>query len=311
VLVSSIARAVLVWLLAFALAIVLVVVTNASASVSGPTPVPTSFYPLAAIAVALVVVIVLRWCAADAAILLEEAGPMEALGRSRELTRRNTIRIILVYIAIVAIVGPLSLGSSFLVVVIGVPVIAVALSIAAGIVTFPLLSITAATIFGDLTGRPIATSTATRGASVRWRAAFAVVWGVLGIASLAFALPRYGGVAAQTFLDRVPAADHGRIYAGTNRGVDPCHPLGAKAIFSTSEPIVIGGYFTRIVPNGQSADVAFSVNGLELASAPLVSNGSLGCYYELNPLVGARTGTYHISVTLQGETIAEGEFTVR
>jgi hypothetical protein len=43
-----------------------------------------------------------------------------------------------------------------------------------------------------------------------------------------------------------------------------------------------------------------------------VSNSlrAVGCYYEPDPLIGARAGTYRVVVAYAGETIADGEFTI-
>jgi hypothetical protein len=47
-------------------------------------------------------------------------------------------------------------------------------------------------------------------------------------------------------------------------------------------------------------------------SAPLSDpSRPVACYAERDPLVGAAPGTYRIVVTYNGETIAEGTFTIR
>ena len=91
-----------------------------------------------------------------------------------------------------------------------------------------------------------------------------------------------------------------------------CRPTGTKTTFSTSEPIYIGGYFSKPVPAGQQATVAVYVNGAVAASAPVGDSAKPAiCYYEADPVVGAQPGTYRIEITLAGETIASGQFVVQ
>jgi len=264
--------------------------------------------------VVLVVVIVagyiaLRWSLSGAAIALEASGPIEALGRSRFLTKGNLWRIFGIFLVLALTAGPLLIGGGLLAYVIGGWSGNVVSALAA-IVATPLFGIATATVFGDLTGRTEAPSVPAPNRGLRTGYAVALV--ALGVLALVVAVPGYGAAIDRHALDTVPVADRGVIYAGTLQTTDPCHPVGVKATFTSTDSIYLGGYFKRLVPAGEKATVAVYANGT------LANSGQVGdptrptsCYRELDPIVGGSPGTYRLVVTYAGETIAEGTFTIQ
>ena len=103
------------------------------------------------------------------------------------------------------------------------------------------------------------------------------------------------------------------IRAGSARNpLDPCKPSAIRTTFSTADDVYIGGYFSKVVPRGETATVYVYVDGVLSASQPLSSATQMvGCYYELDPLVGAPAGSYRLVVSYLGETIAEGDSVIR
>ncbi|HEX5012959.1 MAG TPA: hypothetical protein VFV72_02280 [Candidatus Limnocylindrales bacterium] len=173
-------------------------------------------------------------------------------------------------------------------------------------------------VAGPLTPRPVAApppptpapelSTA-RG--LRWTYALGIL--VLGFALLvpagALAVPRLGVLA----LGAIPPEDRGVVFFGTQRNpVNPCAPLGQTTTFSTTDPIYIGGYFSRTILPGQSASLHVYSAGQEVINAPIQAGArAVACYYEPEPLVGAPAGTYQIVIDDATGTLAEGIFTVQ
>lgn len=259
----------------------------------------------------LVVYIGLRWSLTNAAIALEGAGPLKALGRSRFLTKGNLWRIFGLFLAIGLMTIPLSLGLGMLAFASdGSPVVAL-LTAAAELVTVPIFSIGIAIVFGDLTGRPEATSVATTASTARVPFVAGLI--LIGVVATAVAIPQLGSAVERLTLSGVPVADRGKLVAGTTRNpLDPCRPIGVKSTFASSDSIYIGGYFTKAIAGGQQGKIDLYVNGALLSTAPLGNaSGSVACYYESDPLVGGPPGTYRLVVSLNGETIAEGSFAIQ
>lgn len=132
---------------------------------------------------------------------------------------------------------------------------------------------------------------------------------VLLVPAIALVGPRLGELA----LGAVPPEDRGKLYFGTElNAVNPCAPLSRATTFSTSDPIYLGGYFSRSILPGQSASLHVYADGEEVVNSPLEAGvQAVACYYEPDPLVGAPTGTYRIVIEDAAGTLAEGSFTVR
>ena len=111
---------------------------------------------------------------------------------------------------------------------------------------------------------------------------------------------------------QVPLADRGKIFAGTIRNpLEPCRPSDVRATFEQGDTIYIGGYFRRALQPGEFAIVTFYIDGALAATDNLRATFQpLGCYYEQNPVVGARPGDYRLIVSAGGEVLAEGSFIV-
>jgi hypothetical protein len=144
-------------------------------------------------------------------------------------------------------------------------------------------------------------------------AAGALVIGlVLLLPAVAVAVPAIRTISIGGFAG-VPAVDRGKIYAGTQRNIaNPCAPSARSTEFSTTDTIYIGGYFTRAILPGQSATIHVLVDDVELFSGPIEATTQMvGCYYELDPLVGLGAAEYHLIVDDAIGTLAEGTFVVR
>ena len=259
----------------------------------------------------LIAYVVIRWLLAQPAVVLDHAGPMASLNRSWALTRGNVLRMIGLGLIVGLITFPTAIGLGLLALTLTNPLLVILVGAAVALVTGPLAGILIATIYGDLTRRPIAPPTNEPNPTARWVFAGALI--VAGIVGTTIALPNLGTAFARIATASIPAADRGTILFGTGRGsATDCRPTGTKTTFTTAEPIYIGGYFSRAIPAGQTAKVVISVNGTVSGSGPV---GDLSrpavCYYELDPLVGAQPATYRIEVTLGAETIARGEFVVQ
>ena len=264
-------------------------------------------------AVGLLVVILwiaLRWSLSTTAIALEPVGPLEALGRSRAVTRGNVWRIVAIYLLLAAVTMPLGIGIGILSFSITDPLPIVLLSGLAGLLTYPLFTIVSTTIFGDLTGRPEAPVLAGPGGL---RALFAGVILAVGFLALAIAIPKIGPAIDRIALQAVPAQNRGVILAGRVRNpIDQCQPLSPAATFTSGQPIYVGGYFTRSIPRGESGRVDVYLNG-RLANSVALTDPlrPVACFYESEPLVDASPATWRFVVVLNEETIAEGTFIVR
>jgi hypothetical protein len=274
----------------------------------------TRSIPLVVIAAAALLVVflyvILRWSLSYPSIALEQTGPLQALGRSRAVTRGNVLRIVGVYLLLALTLLPLAIGVGILSLSLTEPLIQVGLGALAGFVTAPLVATLSTTIFGDLTGRPEVDrqprSNATRGA-------FLGALFVVGVVALAIGIPQLGPAMDRMAFQSIPLADRGRILAGIARNpIDPCRPIIPQTTFDDTDPIYVGGYFTKPVPRGQSARVDVFIDGQVVNSASLGDpSKTVACYYERDPLVGASPGTYRIVVSLGGETIAEGTFAIQ
>jgi hypothetical protein len=147
----------------------------------------------------------------------------------------------------------------------------------------------------------------------RLYAAGALVIGlVLLVPAVAVALPAIRDIGSGGFAG-VPAADRGKIYAGTERNIaDPCAPNGRATSFASTDSIYVGGYFTRAILPGQSATLHVLVDDVELFAGPIEATTQMvGCYYELDPLTGLGAAEYHLIVDDAVGTLAEGTFVIR
>jgi hypothetical protein len=259
---------------------------------------------------ALLVYVILRWVLALPAIALDGVGPVEALRVSWRITRGNVIRLVLLFIIMVLIFLPISLGAAFLSIASESDAVSLVLTTVAGLIVGPIGGIVLAVIYGDLTGRQTLPAPAPEIRRRRWILVVLIV--VVGLASVVIAGPRLGPALERLALRTVPVELRGKILAGTGRtATDKCQVTGTKPSFASSDPIYIGGYFTRTIPRGQSATVTVYVNGQTANSAPVTATTTaVGCYYEEQALVNAPPATYKLIVTLNAEVIAQGEFVV-
>jgi hypothetical protein len=256
------------------------------------------------------VYVLLRWSLSFTAIALEGTGPVEALGRSRELTKGSLWRIFAVYLALGVITLPLPFAVGLLSVGSAPSVVSLLLLALAGLVSGPLFAIASMTIFTDRAGGLESAPVTASGLRAGTLLAAGLI--VVSIATVAVAIPNLGPALDRASFANVPAADRGVIRTGTSRDADLCHPLGTQTTFSTFDSIYIGGYFTRTVPAGGVATVDVYANGT------LANSGHVGdptratnCYAEQRPIVGGAPGVYRLVVTYAGETIAEGTFTIQ
>jgi MFS family permease len=271
-----------------------------------------------------------RWSVSGPVILLEGAGALEALGRSLAITRRNTIRVLGLYLLVGLTTFPLAAGSSLLGVVIGQPLVSALMALVSSVIAFPILSLTAAVIHGELTGREPASGLATPSTApapagdgepvpaprpvpvrptLRWGFIGTIV--AIGAVALAVSVPRFGDAIGRNVLATVPEGDRGHILVGRVRNPSaPCHPDDVRTSWGLGTPLYIGGYFTRPVGTGEPATVDVYRNGRRLASVPLPTRIATACYYELEPVSTLPAGHYRIAVMAGTETLADGEFDV-
>ena len=269
---------------------------------------------LVAVGVAALIVvvawIVLRWALSTTAIALEPVGPLEALSRSRAVTRGNVWRIFAVYLLFGLLVLPLGLGIGFLALALAdVPVVTVGLSAAVSLVTVPLFAILSTTMFADLTGRPEAPIDATARGLRPWFAGGLVV---LGILALAVAIPRAPAAFERITQAAIPAENRGVIVASIARNpFDPCQPIPVRGSLPGTVPIYVGGYFTRPIPAGGEGGVEMSVDGRTIDAFPIGgAGGQVACWAPPDP-IDPIAGSWRIVVTSGSETIAQGTFEVR
>lgn len=254
----------------------------------------------------------LRWILFEAAIAVDGLGPLEAMSRSRALTRRQLIGLIVVYLVLFVVTLPLAAATFALSVDTTDPLLeAIVLAVAAAI-SGPLTSIAVALAYADLTGRPTVALTPRPGSSSLRPALLAAAILVAGGVGIAVAGPKVGAGLERFATLQVPVADRGRILAGHDRNfAEPCRPALVATTFTTSDTVYIGGYFTKSIPVGKSANIEFYRNGSFLNSGNLSSSiGPIPCYYERDPIVGGLPGVYRLVVTLDGETIGEGSFMI-
>ena len=261
-------------------------------------------------AIVLVVAVAVRWSVLLAAIVLDGFGPLKALSRSRAVTRGNAWRVFGVFAVFGLLFLPLSVGVFALSLTSRTPLVLV-LMIASNLVNGPITAIATSITYGDLTGRPAVEV----GPDARRTASSILVAAILIVGAFAFVLggPNIGPGLSRLSPGFVPAQDRGKIFVGTTRNpLDPCKPSNVGSTFSTADALYVGGYFTKAIPAGASATVDVYANGTKVNSAPLTDpSHPIACYAESDPLVGAAPGTYRLVVSLGGETIGEGTFTIR
>ncbi|HEY7131503.1 MAG TPA: hypothetical protein VH440_04590 [Candidatus Limnocylindrales bacterium] len=260
---------------------------------------------------AVIVYVLLRWSLGFAAIVLDGAGPIDSLRRSWAMTRGNVLRLLGLGIVAGAVVLPLGVAVGFVSLVSSNQLVTSLLSLVTTAVFTPLGAIILALAYGDLTGRPEVPAPRRTSTGAKWAIAGGIV--ILGLVGIAVSLPGLGDAYTRIATTAIPAANRGVILFGT--GANPrngCEPTDTRATFTTGDTIYIGGYFSKAVPTGQTATVTILKDGVEAGSAPISHPSEpVICYYEQNPVTGILPGTYRITVTYAGETIAQGEFTVQ
>lgn len=259
----------------------------------------------------LLAIVAFRWMLAQPAIALDGQGPIQGLNRSWAVTRGNLWRLFGLFVLLGLLVLPLSIGLAGVSVSRDDQPLAIVLTALASFVVGPLFAIALSTAYADLTGRPVAELRPGRSPMGRGVLVAAIL--AVGAVSLVIGVPKIGPGLQQLAISQVPTEDQGKILAGTTRNpLDPCKPLGVKAEFSTGDSIYIGGYFTKAIASGGSATITIYVDGALRNNVPLTApSRAVACYYEADPIVGAAPGTYRLVVTYGGETIGEGQFTVR
>ena len=257
-----------------------------------------------------VAIVSIRWLLSQPAIALDGFGPVQALNRSWVVTRRNAWRLFGLVFLLGLIFLPLTVGITTLSLDSVSPLLILAI-VVSSLIASPLYAIALATAYGDLTGRPAVEPVA--GSTDIGRGILVAAVLMFGAVALVVGVPRIGPGLSNLALAGVPVEDRGKILVGTEFNVlDPCKPSGVKATFTTSDTLYIGGYFTKAIPPGGSASVDFYIGGTPAGSTPVGSATQMvGCYYELEPQTGVAPGSYRLVVTYDGETIAEGAFTVR
>src|SRR5207253_4495438 len=99
--------------------------------------------------------VAVRWSLANAAIALEDVGPIQALGRSRALTAGNVRRIFALYVLLGLLTLPLNATVYALGIADADSGLLILFMVVSGLVTSPLLVIASAVVIGDLTARPV------------------------------------------------------------------------------------------------------------------------------------------------------------
>jgi hypothetical protein len=111
-----------------------------------------------------------------------------------------------------------------------------------------------------------------------------------------------------------PIEDRGEIIAGTGFNfLDPCRPSNPQTTFAISQPVHIGGYFTRRALPSERVVVEYYLDGELLSESTLEpSPFGLECYYEVEPLTVDFPGEWRIVArSSTGTQLAQGRFTVR
>lgn len=264
--------------------------------------------------VALVVVVVwaaLRWALAGVSIALEPVGPLQALGRSRAVTRGNVWRIVGVYLILGLIMLPLSGGIGLLSVAFSdvTPIVSL-FGALVSLATVPLFGIVPAMIFGDLTSRPEAPRRPVDG---QLRLGYLGGLVIAGVVVLTIAIPRVPAGFERIAQEAIPAEARGVIRASYVRNpFDPCQPIPIRGQALTSSlPIYVGGYFRKPIASGQTGTVELYLDG-QLQDTFRIGDPSraVHCWFDPEPLVHAGPGTWRVVVQSAGEGIAEGEFSV-
>jgi uncharacterized membrane protein len=263
------------------------------------------------VAFALLAMVYVRWMLSQAAVALDGQGPIQALRRSRSVTRGNAWRLSGLVTLLGVLTLPLSIGLGVLSFSGEDLPLVMVLAAVSSFLAGPLYAIALATAYGDLTSRPAVELPAQRTTLGR-----GILIGTIlacGAVALVIGVPKVGPAFNRLVLAQIPADDRGIIRAGSVRNqLDPCKPSSVKTSFAASDSVYIGGYFRKVIPRGESAMVYFYMDGVLSASQPLTSATQLiGCYYEQDPLVGAPAASYRLVINYLGETIAEGAFVIR
>jgi hypothetical protein len=271
--------------------------------------------------VALLVVVVwlaLRWALAGVSIALEPVGPLQALGRSRAVTRGNVWRIVGVYLILGLIMLPLSAGIGLLSVAFSdvTPIVSLFGALVSlfgalvSLTTVPLFGIVPTMIFGDLTSRPEAPRRPVDG---QLRLGYLGGLVIAGVVVLTIAIPRIPAGFERIAQEAIPAEARGVIRASYVRNpFDPCQPIPIRGqALRSSLPIYVGGYFRKPIAAGQTGTVELYLDG-QLQDTVRIGDPSraVQCWFDPEPLVNAGPGTWRVVVQSAGEGIAEGEFTV-
>jgi hypothetical protein len=258
------------------------------------------------IATVAVIAIGMRWALVGQAVVIGGAGPIAGLRQSWALTRGRLRSLVGLYFGLVVLTFLASVGESLLSTYAPNRAFAAVGLAGAAILTTPLLAISFAVAYRDLTGRPAGLDQAPPRGSGRRTAAVAVLGG--GLVVFAAGIWAVSSAGGQIFLP-----ERGQVIAGTSQNpLDLCHPNGVKSTFAANETIWIAAIFSTHVPEGDDVVVTYARDGLRLGSASLTADAKgLDCYYEIEPVAGANPGTYEIKVTHGSAVIADGTFTVK
>lgn len=249
---------------------------------------------------------VLRLAPVAQVVVLEGLGGRAALGRSWRLTDGHVWRLVRLGILMFLVTLPASIGAELLASLTSVPALASITPAVSAFLSTPLFAISTTLAWAEMADRSepaegVGDGDRPRGLVLGVVVGLGIVLAVAGVVEGV----RTGGAAV--------VGDRGVILAGTDRNpVDPCRPVGPKSSFSVGEPIHIGGYFSRRLLPGREATIQIYVDGDLAASEPLAA-GPLGteCYYELEPLTDVGPSEWRIVVVDEGESLAEGSFSIR
>lgn len=256
--------------------------------------------------------VALRWAMSTPAVVIERYGPLDALGRSWRLTRGHAWGLFGLYF----MVGVLSILASIGTVLLLLfstqpawPALAVGL---AALLFSPVAAIMLAIALRDLSGRPDGDIDAAL-PTPRGRGGIALALLLGGGLVLTVAGFAVGSANDYQLQLNVPTVGRGQLFTGSVQNpVDSCHPLGVDTTFASDEPIYLAAVFDRHVPAGETILISFYRDSVLLFEpVPLdAPAGGFDCYYESEPLVGADPGVYKVEVTLNGDVISSGTFTV-
>jgi hypothetical protein len=282
-----------------------VIVGPGAPATSALAPVLIAFF----VVLLVVLAIAVRWALSQAAIVLDNFGPIGGLRRSQAVTKGNAWRLFGLFVVLGLLFLPLSVGLTVLALGPASPLL-IAFIAFSGLISAPLTAIAMSTAYGDLTGRPAVAPVA--GSTDRGRGILVAAILVVGAVALAIGAPNIGPALARVGTPFAPIEDRGKIFVGTLRNpFDACRPAGVQSTFSTSDPLYIGGSFTKFLFPGDTATVSIYIDGKLSKTTPMV-NGTqtVRCWGEPEP-VTLPPGAYRLVVSFGEETLAEGTFTVR